>query len=202
MSIYTRDQKLEIIEKIKQLEEKFGTAPLKNVDLDTLNIEGLDVVGVGALVYTTYPKTILLRRKETPLEWAIPGGGVDAGENLIDSVKREVKEETGLEIDVDGLIRIGWAPNYSPPAFRESNKKRFGKESIGLLLVNLRGVVTGGKIDWSQDPSQNIIEVREFENIPFNDITYSYKVMFVQQGLWDAKVENFPVLGFKYQVQD
>jgi len=38
--------------------------------------------------------------------WIIPGGGVEFGENLADAVKREIKEEIGLEIEIIDLINF------------------------------------------------------------------------------------------------
>lgn len=39
--------------------------------------------------------------------WNVPGGGVEHGENPVEAVKREVFEETGLEIEeVEGLIGV------------------------------------------------------------------------------------------------
>jgi 8-oxo-dGTP diphosphatase len=43
---------------------------------------------------------ILIKRKNPPPGWAIPGGFVDYGESLEDAVVREAKEETGLEIEL------------------------------------------------------------------------------------------------------
>ena len=44
-------------------------------------------------------RIVLIRRKNDPLGWAIPGGFVDYGETLEQAAMREAKEETGLEVE-------------------------------------------------------------------------------------------------------
>ena len=50
-------------------------------------------------------KVLLIRRGKQPYKdhWSLPGGGVEPGETIRDTVQREVREETGLEVDV-GLV--------------------------------------------------------------------------------------------------
>lgn len=43
---------------------------------------------------------VLIKRKNPPYGWAIPGGFVDYGETIEDAVCREMKEETGLDVNL------------------------------------------------------------------------------------------------------
>ena len=57
----------------------------------------------------TTPRVLLCHRRDHDL-WNLPGGALEHGEAPRDGVIREVKEETGLEVEVSGLAGV-----YSKP---------------------------------------------------------------------------------------
>jgi ADP-ribose pyrophosphatase YjhB (NUDIX family) len=62
---------------------------------------------VGAVVFDG-ASVLLARRGQEPAKgaWSLPGGAVELGETVIDALKREIREEIGIEIEVGGLIRV------------------------------------------------------------------------------------------------
>ena len=51
---------------------------------------------------------LMIRRANEPSKglWTVPGGRVEPGEYLADAVRREVKEETGITVDVGELLGV------------------------------------------------------------------------------------------------
>ncbi len=65
------------------------------------------LVGVGALIQRG-EEIVVVKRETEPAKglWSIPGGLLELGERVADGVKREVREETGLEVEVDRLLDV------------------------------------------------------------------------------------------------
>jgi len=57
---------------------------------------------------------VLIKRKNPPYGWAIPGGFVDYGESLEAAACREAKEETGLDVRLAGQFHTYSAPGRDP----------------------------------------------------------------------------------------
>ncbi len=67
-------------------------------------------VGVGAILVNTDGKIFLSKRGPTARNerglWEFPGGSVEFGERLVDALKREMREEFGIEIEVGELLDV------------------------------------------------------------------------------------------------
>lgn len=65
------------------------------------------LVGVGGVIIAE-GRTLLIRRGGAPLQgqWSIPGGMLELGESIVEGVRRELAEETGLEVRVLDLIEV------------------------------------------------------------------------------------------------
>jgi len=53
-------------------------------------------------------EVLLIRRGKPPRlgEWSLPGGRIEPGEAAVDAALRELREETGVEVDIGGLIDV------------------------------------------------------------------------------------------------
>jgi 8-oxo-dGTP diphosphatase len=65
------------------------------------------LVGVGAIMLDRN-RVLMAQRGKEPLKgwWSLPGGALETGEKLQDAVRREVREETGLDVRPLGVIEI------------------------------------------------------------------------------------------------
>lgn len=88
-------------------------------------------------------RILLLRRGDGENLWGFPGGAIEPGESVEEAVRREVREETGLEVDPVSLIGV-----YSDPAyiFRYPNGDQVQPVSV---LFDCR--VLGGRLEPGQE---------------------------------------------------
>ncbi|MBG9791327.1 ADP-ribose pyrophosphatase [Paenibacillus dendritiformis] len=62
------------------------------------------IVAVGGIIENQYGHILLVKTRHEG--WVFPGGQVEAGENLIDALYREIKEESGIDVEVSCLVGI------------------------------------------------------------------------------------------------
>jgi len=88
---------------------------------------------------------IVIQRSNPPFGWALPGGFVDYGESLEVAVKREAKEETGMDLTEIKQFHTYSEPERDPRFHTISTvfighakgKPRAGSDAAGLKVINL-----------------------------------------------------------------
>lgn len=103
------------------------------------------MLGVGALILRR-DSILLVERGHEPLKgyWSLPGGVLETGERLSDAIRREVKEETGLEVKPTAVIEI----------FERIMRDAKGKAEYHYVLVDYLCKVTGGELAAASDASK------------------------------------------------
>lgn len=76
-----------------------------------LGHEKIIVPGVNAIIQNQRAEVLLQERTDFRL-WGLPGGSVEIGESVFAALKREIKEETGLEVFQANLIGLYTDPRY------------------------------------------------------------------------------------------
>ncbi len=71
---------------------------------------------VDAVIVDAARGVVLIRRGRPPFHgrWALPGGFVEVGERCEAACAREAREETGLEVEVVGLLGVYSSPGRDP----------------------------------------------------------------------------------------
>lgn len=94
--------------------------------------------GADAAVFDEQGRVLLQCRSDFKV-WGLPGGSVEVGEKVEQAVRREVKEETGYDVEVVRLVGV-----YSDPAFTTTRYPSGDVVHYVSLLFECR--VTGGRL--------------------------------------------------------
>ena len=90
----------------------------------------------GACVTNDKGEILLQKRSKNDNIWGLPGGALEIGESIEEAAKREIKEETGLDIKIEYLIGV-----YSKYLFEYPN----GDKSQSICYF-FKGISIGGDI--------------------------------------------------------
>jgi len=95
------------------------------------------LVGIGALIFQR-GRILMAQRGKEPLKdwWSLPGGAVETGETLDQAVRREVREETGLEVQPVRMFEI----------FERIMRDGEGATEYHYVLIDYVCRVTGGSL--------------------------------------------------------
>jgi 8-oxo-dGTP diphosphatase len=121
---------------------------------------------------------ILLARSPAPdgtPEWVLPGGGMEHGEDPLDTVVRELDEETGYRVEVTGLLGV----DSSRRVLRRGGL-RGPRDHHGLRIV-YEGRVVGGELRNEVNGSTDLAAWHDLEAVP--DLT-RVRLVDVALRLW------------------
>jgi ADP-ribose pyrophosphatase YjhB (NUDIX family) len=119
------------------------------------------VPGGSAVVVDEHGRVLLQRRADSG-NWALPGGAMEIGETLAQCVIREVREETGLDIEITGLLGIYTDPQHVIAYADGEVRQEFN--------VTYSGRVVGGALAVSDESTDvRFIDPGELDRIPIHD---------------------------------
>jgi 8-oxo-dGTP diphosphatase len=100
------------------------------------------VLGAGAVVIHD-GRVLLIRRGQPPDDgaWSIPGGAVELGESVEAALRREVREETGLEIAVGAFLEV----------YERVEREADGAVRFHFVVLDYVATVVGGTLRAGDD---------------------------------------------------
>src|SRR5262249_17837795 len=114
--------------------------------------------GASALVVDDSGRVLMQRRGDSG-NWSLPGGIMEVGETLGDCAVRETKEETGLDIEITGLLGI-----YTDPSHVIEYSDGEVRQEFAVIYY---GRVIGGDIQVSDEStSVKFLSLAELERLP------------------------------------
>src|SRR5574341_2195531 len=90
--------------------------------------------GVAAIIQNGEGQILLQRRSDNSL-WGLPGGSVEIGESVRDAIVREVREETGLSVEVVRLIGVYSDPRIQIVRYPDGNVVHYVSTLFACRIV-------------------------------------------------------------------
>lgn len=118
------------------------------------------VPSVTAVVTDEQGRLLLVHKTDNNL-WALPGGGVDVGESVAQAAVREVKEETGIDVEVTGLVGLYTDPRHVMAYDDGEVRQQFSICFTTRLL--------GGEVATSSETSEvEFVDVDRIDELPIH----------------------------------
>ncbi|CAO5166636.1 8-oxo-dGTP diphosphatase [Frankia sp. AiPs1] len=119
------------------------------------------VPAVSAIVTDGDGAVLLIRRTDNGY-WSIPGGGIEPGETVRQAAAREVSEETGIDVEVTGVIGI-----FSNPGHVAAYDDGEVRQEFSICLTTRK---LGGNVKTSSESSEvKFVPVGELEEYDIHE---------------------------------
>jgi 8-oxo-dGTP pyrophosphatase MutT (NUDIX family) len=105
-------------------------------------------VGASALILDEAGERVLLTRRTDNGRWCLPGGRTDPGESLAETCVREVREETGLEVEVVRLVGLYSSPDVVVE-YADGNRRQ-------IVAAHFLVRVVGGTLGLSDETTEAV----------------------------------------------
>src|SRR5919197_2881901 len=120
------------------------------------------IVPAASAVVTNDVGEILLQRRSDNDLWALPGGTMDLGERIAETAVREVKEETGLTVEVTGIVGI-----YSDPAHVIAYTDGEVRQEFNICFT---AKLLGGRLSKSEESTElRWVDPRTVGSLPMHE---------------------------------
>lgn len=130
-----------------------------------------DIVLVVSVSLLHEDQVLLIQENKSLVQdtWNFPGGRIEPGEAILDAARREVREETGYEVELTGTTGV-----YH---FLSSLNHH-------VIMFHFTGQVVGGSLQWATD------EIKDGRWVPLSDVCEDHRMVFRDPEVMRQIVEN------------
>jgi ADP-ribose pyrophosphatase YjhB (NUDIX family) len=141
------------------------------------------LTGVGGIVIDGSGRVLLVQRGNEPRKghWSIPGGLLELGESLLEGVKREIAEETGLSVQPQAIVEV------VDRIYKEEGRVRYHYVIVDYWCTVLAGVAQPASdatdLRWISPPEWRESNPYQLESLTIQVIDKAWRMAHAAQAI-------------------
>src|SRR5512146_617709 len=129
---------------------------------DRIGQEGELRVGRCAVIFDEEREKVLLTKRSDNGLWCLPGGSMEPGESIEECCRREVMEETGLDVELKRLIAV-YSNRDQLVVYKDDTKVQF-------VIMSFEAQIAGGMLGLSNETTDaGFFSMAEIETMEIHD---------------------------------